>query len=534
MLNLTFAVLRILLVFILWLIYLPSIKSQEVRKIEILHANSLEYDETISGKTRRLIGNVSMMHEGAFMHCDSAHMYSENNSMQAFGHVFMEQGDTLKLWGDRMDYDGNTKKATIWGKQVKLVDKQLTLTTTRIFYDRENEVAHYNEGGKIVDEKTTLISKNGHYFANDKKVIYTNGVVVTNPDYIIRCDTMHYDTKQDISYFFGPTFISGKDSSTIYCEYGWNNNREKKSSFQCNASMQKGKQTMKADTIRYFETEKYGNANCNVSISDSTDNVTLFGDFAFFTEKYNKNFVTQQAWMMKVEDKDTLFLHADTLFSYTPDTTNDKRLIKAWNKVRFFKKDFQGLCDSLTYNQTDSLMRMYQNPVLWNEENQIVADTIFIQLQKKEATDIFLYQSAFITSREDSVSFNQIKGRTMHGFLKENKMYKVLVNGNSQTLYFAREADGSDIGMNTAESSDMLIYIKENKVDRITFLSKPKALMLPQNDVNAENRKLEGFNWFEWQRPSNRYDIFEWKPVKEDVSSDSSDKKTGIDSEEDF
>jgi len=486
-------------------------KAQQASKIEIIHANSLEYDESIIGKTKRLIGEVKLAHDGAIMYCDSAWMNQETNTVQAFNHIHIEQGDTLDLYGDKLDYDGNTKKALVTGKVVKLIDKDITLTTTIIHYNRNTGIANYENGGKIVDKKSTLTSQLGYYYSTSKDFYYRKNVKVVNKDYTIYCDTLRFNTQTEISYFLGPTHIIAKDSSKIYCEYGWNDTKKEISRFEKNAKVVSDKQVMLADTIFYNEKLKKGLAWCNVQIVDTAKHMNIAGDFVEYFKNKDSTLVTQNAILTQYDKKDTLFLHADTLRSFTPDTTKDERKIRAYYKVRFFKTDIQGACDSLSFFQGDSLMRMYGQPVLWSDSNQITADTLYIKIFEGSVSDLFLRSNSFIVSREDSINFNQIKGRNMHAFLKENKLFKVLVEGNSETLYYAKEADGNDIGINKAESSNMLIWVKDNKVQKITFISKPTAILHPIKEMGPETRKLKDFKWLEEKRPKDKNDIFDWR-----------------------
>ncbi|MBX7182632.1 MAG: organic solvent tolerance protein OstA [Bacteroidia bacterium] len=488
-----------------------GIKAQESSKIEILHANSLEYDESVVGKTKRLIGDVKLLHEGAIMYCDSAWMNQETNTVQAFNRIHIEQGDTLDLYGDKLDYDGNTKKAIVTGKVVKLIDKDITLTTTIIHYDRNTGIANYQNGGKIVDKKSTLTSELGYYYSSTKDFYYRKNVKVVNKDYTILCDTLRFNTKTEISYFLGPTHIVTKDSSKIYCEYGWNDTKRELSRFEKNTRIISDKQEMLADAILYDEKIKKGLAYCYVQIIDTANQTNILGDFAEYFQAYDRTMMTDNALLVQYDKKDTLFLHADTLRSFTPDTTKDQRMIKAYYKVRFYKSDIQGTCDSLSYFQGDSLMRMYGAPVLWSDSNQITADTLYLKMHEGKVSDLYLRNNSFIISREDSVNFNQIKGRFMHAFLRENKLYKVRVEGNSETLYYAKESDGNDIGVNKAESSDMLIWVQENKVQKITFITKPTAILHPMKEMNPETRKLKDFKWYEEKRPKDRKDIFDWR-----------------------
>ena len=125
-------------------------QQEKPTKIELIHADSLNYDKEVNQNVRRLVGNVSLKHEDAIMNCDSAYLFAETNSMEAFGRIRINQGDTVSLVGDHLNYDGNTSTAVVTGSVI-LTDRKMTLTTDKINYNRKSGLASYTTGGKIVD-----------------------------------------------------------------------------------------------------------------------------------------------------------------------------------------------------------------------------------------------------------------------------------------------------------------------------------------------------------------------------------------------
>jgi hypothetical protein len=176
--------------------------------------------------------------------------------------------------------------------------------------------------------------------------------------------------------------------------------------------------------------------------------------------------------------------------------------------VRFFKRDFQGKCDSLTYNETDSLMRLFGRPVLWNEKNQLLGDSVRIQLANDELETLYLRHNAFIISEVDTVHYNQIKGKDITGHFINSELRKVNVRGNGQSVYYAEDEKGRYIGINKADCSDMVIFLDSNEVSRITFLKKPNAELLPLEKANPDELKLKNFRWYGALRPKTKDDIF--------------------------
>ncbi|MBK7855863.1 MAG: hypothetical protein IPJ79_14125 [Bacteroidetes bacterium] len=227
-----------------FLLFSCYVGAQSPTKIELIHADFLEGNEEFGKDVRRLIGNVQFKHDSALMYCDSAYLFAITNSLDAFGHVRILQGDTISLTGDLLKYDGNTKTARMFDNII-FRDRKMTLTTQTLNYNLATEVAEYINGGKIVDEENVLVSSSGNYLSKEKKLLFRDSVVLTNPRYVMNTDTLHYFTLTKTAFFYGPCTITstGKDSSVIYCENGWYNTTTEKSYFgkKCLAQKQRAK-----------------------------------------------------------------------------------------------------------------------------------------------------------------------------------------------------------------------------------------------------------------------------------------------------
>jgi len=513
--------LRKLLFLLVAFVPLFSFSQKKTKMIEFKGANSLEVDNRIAKGAKRLIGNVSFKHENVLMFCDSAYLYS-NNMLDAFGNVHIQQGDSINLYGDLLKYNGNTKKAEIQ-KNVRLLEKDMTLTTDMLFYDMSTSVAYYTSGGTITSKENTLKSQNGYYHSDSKELWFKKNVVLTNPEYVMNCDTLRYNTLSKTAYFLGPTTIRSNENF-IYCENGWYDTNNDISRFSINSYIITKEQKLKGDSIFYDRKKGFGKAKRNVSIIDTTQNLTIKGDYAENHEDTESSIVTGNALMIQVYDGDTLYLHADTLKAsmdvrtiktsnkVKSDTTRviiPQRILFAYNKVKFFKSDIQGKCDSLVYTYRDSTMRLYKDPVLWSDKNQLTAEKVELVTSNGEMKTLKLENTAFIISQEDTMRFNQIKGKSMKGSFSENKLKKIYVEGNGQTIYFAKEND-KIIGVNKSDCSDILILLKDNEISKITFITKPDANLYPLSEISTEELKLRDFSWKGNQRPLTLKDIFTW------------------------
>ena len=477
------------------------------KQIKIKQAKNLKYSKGLE-KKNRLIGDVIFEHEGALMYCDSAWLYDQENRIRAFRNIRINQGDTLFLWGDYLDYSGNTKIAEVSGDSVRLKDPEMELTTDRLNLDRRSNTAFYLNGGRIVNEENVLTSIKGYYNTSAKIFNFKDSVVLTNPDYIIESDTLIYNTNNKFSYFHGPTTITG-DSSYIYCENGVYDTKLDIAQFEENAQLNSKEKFLKGDSLYYEARNDIGEVFENVFIEDTVDKYIITGSYGWYNGKIDSAFVTGEPLYSMLEKNDTLHIHGDTLqSSIIKDSLGEYRLLRIFHGVRFFRKDLQGQCDSLTYSTRDSILRMYYNPILWNDSSQITGDTIYLTMRNKKLDSLKVYGNSFILSIVDSTKHNQIKGRVMFGKFANNELYRVLVNGNGQTIYYPKDDKGEFIGMNKSVSSYIIITLKDNQVYRISFKTKPEVKLHALDKVSSGDKKLEGFKSYFNQRPKSKKDLF--------------------------
>ncbi|MEI7597018.1 MAG: OstA-like protein [Bacteroidota bacterium] len=497
--------LKSIILAIVFFISIFAASAQEKQKVEILNADALKFDHTISSEYKRLIGNVLFKHNDILMWCDSAHMYNEQNMVKAFGKVHINQNDTLNIYCDSLVYFGNTKTGNMRSR-VKMIDKQMTLTTNYMDFDFNTDVAYYYNKGKIVDPENVLTSTFGYYYSKIKLFAFRQNVLLVNKKYTMTSDTLKYHTVSKKSFFFGPTTIKS-DSNLIFCKNGWYDTHKNVSQFNKEAFIVNKSQTLNGDSIYYNRQTGFGKAIGNIKIIDTTQKIVIHGQYAETYEKNDSSVVTGMPVLEKFFEKDTLYLRADTLKAVA-DSSKKNRTIFAYHRVKFYKPDFQGLCDSLTYTFSDSLIRMFEAPILWNDSNQLTAKNIEIKTGKNSIKQIFLTVNSFVVSQKDSASFNQIKGKNLTGYFVDNKLDRIFVEGNGETIYYAEEDDKSTFGINKANASNLLIMLKDNEVNEITFYKSPDAVLYPPKDLSKDEVLLKGFVWHKNKRPLSKDDIF--------------------------
>lgn len=521
-------IIRVVFIVLLLIPFLQDIRSQDVKKkrrIDIENADVYTYDEKIRKDAVRLLGNVRFRHNDVLMYCDSAYQYNDVNMVDAYGNVHIVQGDTLNLYGDRINYNGNNKLAKVRGG-VKLVNKSMTLTTDSLNFDLSTNIGNYSTGGRIVDTTNVLTSINGKYFARKNLFLFKDSVVVTNKDFVLKADTLKYNSATARAFIVGPTTITGtKKGEVLYSEDGWYDTKKGISELYKASKITNKDQSLEGDTLFYDRNSGTGRARHRVVLNDTTNHVSIRGKFGVYNQNSKVAFVTDSAMFIQFGKKDTLYMHADTLKTVPDNDTlkvqanvpdslkKDKKYFMAYPRVRFFKADLQGKCDSLSYRMKDSTIYMYYDPVLWSQKNQMTAEYIQYISKKPEPALARLEKNAFIIMAEDSIRFNQISGKLIVGQIFDGKLRVADVNGNAQTLYYLKNKD-KYTGINSLMSSKIYLHMVNNKMDTIRFYPKSEGKTIPMKDITPELSKLQGFVWREKERPKNPEDLYPAEDLK--------------------
>jgi hypothetical protein len=261
-----------------------------------------------------------------------------------------------------------------------------------------------------------------------------------------------------------------------------------------------------ASSIYYNKQTGDGLAVGNASIQDFENRIIIKGNRITYNDIKQESLVNDSALVLFYSPKDTLFMHADTLKTI-PDSIPDEKIVQAYFNVKFYRQDLQGKCDSLVYYSKDSTLCLFHDPILWSGENQMTSD--YMEMIKKDSVnqEFEMKQNAFIIAREDTIRFNQIKGRNMKGYIQRNDLYRIDVDGNGQSLYYAKDDDGL-IGLNKAQASTIQIRLQESKVTRISFFTTPDGQLVPLADISELDKLLPGFKWQDAIRPKKVEDIF--------------------------
>ena len=500
--------------FLVFLLFTPALFSQGSKvtkraRIELINADTdkISKDQKTGKELHRLLGNVRLKHNEITLTCDSAHFWPDSNQITAYKNIHIEQGDTLDLYGQYLFYDGRTEIANL-RDSVELIDKETHLFTDAVDYDVKNEIATYTDKGRIINGDNTLTSIIGIYYVAENLFHFKDSVIIVNPDYVMTADTMDYNTQTETSIFTGPTELKG-DSIYIYSERGWHDTKNEISRIWQNALIDNRQQIIKGDSLYYDSKAGYGQSFGNISIADTTNSLIVLGNYAWYYKEPERFMVTDSAVFIQHASGDSLFLHADTIRAHTVADTSAKgyRVMRAYYGCRIFSKDLQAKCDSLSYSFRDSVIRFYEKPIIWSAENQLTSDSMALFTRNRQSDRLELYNAAFIVSKVDTMRYNQIKGRSLTGYFKENELYKIDVTGNAESIYFL--LDGPRVaGVNTGKCARIQIFIADGKITDIVQYEAPEGVIDPPGSSSLKPSRLEGFNWFEDLRPGSMEDIF--------------------------
>ncbi len=475
--------------------------AQQNKKIKINNADKTYANIKIHPEYWRLIGNISFSHNGTVMNCDSAYHYINENRIKSFGSIKINQGDSIILTGRYLDYFGENNVASMKGN-VEFQDNHMTLETEEINYNLLTKTASYPKKGTISDNEKKIKSKKGSYQSNNYNFNFNDSVIVIGQDYKIFTDNMKYNSKDEISYFYGPSQIVS-ENKIIYCENGWYNTKKDIAQFRKNAYISNKKNILKGDSLYYNKNNGFGKAIGNVQVIDTIDNILILGGIAKYYELNEKVIITKTPTLKIAFELDTLFMHAKKFISQN----NVNKKVIAYNNVKFFKIDLQGKCDSLSYNFKDSVIQMFKEPIIWSENFQMTSDSIQFKIRNNQINKMYLRSHPIIVQNADSTNFNQIKGKIMTGYFSKNKISSMQIIGNGQSIFHVND-ENNKIGVNYTESTDLTLYFKDNKLDKVNYEVKPKSLTIPYEKIEEEYLFLNGFNWRISEKPKSKSDIY--------------------------
>ena len=483
-------------------------------RVYLVHADELKYDQYGSVPDAQIVkGKVHFSHAGSHLWCDSAYFFQESNSVEAFGHVRFKQGDTLSLTCEYADYDGADQMMHA-RRNVVLRHRTQTLYTDSLDYDRIYDLAYFFEGGKLVDGKDRLVSDWGAYSTATRQASFYYGVEMYSGKNHITTDTLNYDTRTSIAHVIGPSTIRSK-GSIVHTSDGYMNSRTDRSQLFGRSTIVDKEKSITGDSLYHDNNNGNNEGFGNVVYIDRANKNELHADRLFYNEKTGYGYATRRALMLDYSQKDTLWMHADSLKIYTFNIGTDSvyRKVHAFPHVRAYRSDVQAVCDSLVFNSLDSCMTMYRDPIAWNANRQLLGEEIRVYMNDSTIRKAEIINQALSVEQVDAHDhFNQISSRRMDAFFTDGAMRRADATGNVKSLYYNMDSKDSVLTeLNYLETDTMRMFLSNDRKLEKIWASKSTGTMYPVTQIPPDKYKLPEFAWFDYIRPLDKNDIFDWR-----------------------
>ena len=506
-----------------------------IRTINIVQGKSLRFI-TVDTATQleTIAGNVIIKEALTTFNCDSATINRKTNILEAFGNIHINDNDSIHTYAQYLRYVGAERIAYL-KKNVKLTDKKGTLYTDDLEYNLRTGIATYKNGGRIVNEKTVLTSRNGVYYADTKDVYFKNDVHLKDPDRDIYTDSLLYNIKTNIATFISKTRIVGKDGSVIYTNAGTYDLSTGEAIFTNGASFSDSTHFLSAKTMAFDKISNTIQAQGNVKIVDSVNKIIVLSGEAFSDLTRNSFLATRKPVMIIYRDGDSTYVAADTLFSglrkydslerkmiTQRDTLKTTLVVKAndadssiryflgFHNVRIFNDSLQAVSDSLHYSTIDSTFKLFGQPIVWNDNSQITGDTLYVFTQNQKPKRLYVFNNSMIINKTKEGLYNQVAGRTLNGYFVDGSIDYVRVKGSpAESIFHPQGDDSAYIGMNRSSGDVIDVYFVKKELNKVKFINNVDGVLYPMKDIPADKKELKGFKWLDKRRPKNKLELFE-------------------------
>lgn len=471
---------------------------------------------------------VEIFHNGILLFCDEAVHYADEGFIEAYGNVRINQGDTITMSSKYLDYSLKTQLAVAKG-DVVLTEPNSILSSQQLYFDRVKQQAYYDNNGKVVrDSSGTITSKIGRYYFDAKKYQFEKDVVLVDPEYVINTEQLDFYSETGNAYLFGPSTITTEDSKT-YCERGFFDTEQKLGYAVKNSRIDYDNRTIEGDSLFFDNKRNFASATNNIKVTDTINNAIVKGHYAEVYKDKDSVFITKRALAITVQENDSIYMHSDII---TVTGKPENRITRAYYNAKIYKSDLSGKADSINVNHKKGITTLLnlkrfsspdafiakRNPVLWNLENQMTGDTIQLIANKETETldTLKVFNDAFLVSKDTlGDGYNQVIGKQLFGFFKDNKLRQVDIVKNAESIYYSREENGDLFGVDRSRSAIMRIFINEDNSKDLRKIGPADGNLYPIEEFVENLRHFRGFYWRDDERPKSVEDLFKDDPPLE-------------------
>lgn len=506
------------------------------KPVEILQARRLDFRKIDENNNIQILaGNVKLRQGTALFYCDSCVINRKENLFEAFGRVHINDSDTAHVYSDHLRYLTDKRYAYLNGN-VRLDDGHSKLTTNELEYDMVSRLGIYKNGGKVVNKKSVLTSKEGIYYAELKDIYFKTNVELKDPAYYLKTDSLLYNTELQTARFIAETYIIDSSKRVIKTSEGVYNLQTGRADFTKRTTIEDGSLTVTGDQIANDDKSGMVQIRGRGVLKDTAKGISILAQEIYVNKNTDAFLATVKPLMIVKQEKDSIYITADTLFSARlsdlkaePDsaaanqTTTSKsskakankdndstnRYFEAFRHVRVFSDSVQSVSDSLFYSFKDSAFQLYQNPVVWSSGSQITGDTIYLYTKNKKAERVRVYENSFLVNELERGIYNQIKSTRMDGFFKEGVIDSVRAKGLAESIYYLQDKDSAYSGINQTQSDVMDVFFNNGDLSKVVLRSAVKGTLWPIKQKEPSEMRLKNFQWLEERRPKTKYELFE-------------------------
>ena len=508
-------------------------------KVKLIHSDTFGIVKGKYDDNPFFAGNVQFLHQGSTLTADEVIFYREQNFVKAIGNVKLQNADGSVITSGEMEYDGNTQKG-IARKNVVLTDPGQTIKTEILYYDRVSNNAYFNTGGTIAKDGNVMYTKSANYDLNSRIIDFTGNVKIDNAEYTVEGVNIVQNQNTNTATFNGPTTITNKKnpSNLIYTEKGNYNMNSKEVYLKKNSRIHYNDKILTGDDLYFNQITGYGTGKGNVTLRDPKEKRYMKGGYGEIYEKKDSAMMTDKPYAVKILEKDSMYFSAEKLLAYQKiDSTNPlkkKSFLRAYKKARMFKTNIQLRTDSLSFNETDGIMHLNGNPIAWSDEKQVTGNKIeaYFDTEKEYIDSLRVIGNAFAISKADSLNkkdeFNQVKGKLMIVYYKENQINLAKVIGNAQAITYAddtnektKEVERIGVALSTCGTIEALF--EDRRVQIISCNVGANTDIYPMSKISREKRFFTDYNWNTKDRLRKWQDIFLDSPGYEEVVYESDD-----------
>lgn len=494
-------------------VFIPQDGLTQAQQVRLVFAedvtNSVVHPNTTVAK-----GNVEFAHGATRLFCDSALFFREKNLVHAYGHVQINQGDTVNLFCDSLKFNGKTNISKLLSN-VRFRDNEYLLVTDSLEYNGNKSIGSYTNHANIssINSSLKLTSVKGYYYSQSKTFYFKDSVHVTDPKYELFSDTLEFRTIPANAYFHGPTTIIF-DSSQVVCQKGIYFSKEDRVQLWNGATLLENGRFFYADSLMYNQKTDLGEGFCYVMMYDSTEKVKFLSDYMLKKPKNTEVILKRDARIYQYTDTDTLYLAGDTI-SYYQDTLTDQQLTIIENNVNIIKGELFIRCDSAYFSEQDSILKLHKDPLMWNTTSQLSADSMFTTYYDNTFHEMKMYDNAMIISEHvgDTIHYDQLKGKFMTATLDSSQIKKVHIEQNAQTIYYAEETVTDSVGVETKtisgmdhlECNEIIMRFLGGEVQTISFVGQPTSVFYPIDLIPPKELFFKGFSWQILRKPNRPF-----------------------------